>query len=149
MHTCMVKLRRTPSVSGTYSGPGVTGSLQVSRCLTLLSQDEAAATAFYGRLYQHAGVPSAAKVLAMLVRCVVIAARKSGDEGDETTPPQKEAASRKRGKRKGLEAEGGVSGKGDENKKILKASDSKVWLGSCRYWKWEVHGWTDVNRGPT
>lgn len=118
---------------GTYSGSGVTGSLQVSRCLTLLSQDEAAATAFYGRLYQHAGVPSAAKVLAMLVRCVVIAARKSADEGDEKKPPHKEGTSRKSGKRKGLEAEGGVSGKVDDNKRVLKASDSKVWLCSWRY----------------
>lgn len=101
----------------------------MSRCLTLLSQNETAATAFYSRLYQHAGVPSAAKVLAMLVRCVVIAARKSADGGDETTPPQKEGASKKSGKRKGLEAEGGVSEKGDENKRMLKASDSKVWLG--------------------
>ena len=111
----------------------MTGALQISRCLTLLSQDEGAATAFFSRLHEIAGVPSAAKILAMLVRCAVIAAVNSDEGGGET--PLQEAAEGEldekkggRGKRKGFEGEGG-KGKDKGEKRTLKASDSKVMVG--------------------
>ncbi|CAN0452136.1 unnamed protein product, partial [Discosporangium mesarthrocarpum] len=67
-------------------GPSVTGSDQVRRCLTLLGQDEGAAEGFYSRLHLHVGVPCAAKVVAMLVKCALVsikvAERGVGDGGD-------------------------------------------------------------------
>lgn len=123
-------------VVGRCVGSGVTGSLQVSRCLTLLSQDEGAATAFYSRLHEHTGVPSAAKMFAMLLRCAVVAARTTddGDGNDDggggggAREEKGKGGVHKKGKRKGVDEEevgsGGGSGKGD---RILRASDSKVW----------------------
>lgn len=116
-------------------GPDVSGSVQVSRCLTLLSQDEGAATAFYARLHQHAGVPSAAKVIAMLVRVVLVAAR-AAEDGDQEEEEEEEGkvvgwqarAGGRKGKRKGLGANegGGGRGEGAGGERTLKASDSKV-----------------------
>lgn len=129
---------RPPAKTISMIGGNVTGSVQVARCLTLLSQDEGAATAFYSRLHQHAGVPSAAKMLAMLVRCSLVAARaedtaeEEDEEEDGGGGVDAEAGGKergradKKGKRKGLDdAEGG----GGKRGWMLKASDSKVWLG--------------------
>lgn len=131
------------------TGSGVTGSEQVSRCLTLLSQDEGAAVAFFSRLHKTVGVPSAAKVIAMLVRCVLVAARtppppeagndgddearqEGGDqEGDEGAGQAKHGKSRK-GKRKGVDnaATAAAASKAKNDGKggglSLKASDPKV-----------------------
>ena len=117
--------------------------MQVSRCLTLLSQDEGAATAFYSRLYEHAGVPSAAKVFAMLLRCAVVAARtpdNGGDGGGGRGGGEEDGGARqgkgrvggeKKGKRKGVDKEGGRSSGGGDGggERTLRASDSKVGWG--------------------
>ncbi|CAM9531234.1 unnamed protein product [Ectocarpus fasciculatus] len=116
------------------TGAGVTGSFQVSRCLTLLSQDEGAAVAFYSRLHQNAGVPSAAKVIAMLVRCILVAARApppAADDDEEEEEGREEKVDRK-GKRKGVEeGGGGQRGAKGGNKAglTLRASDSKTMSG--------------------
>ncbi|CAM9742427.1 unnamed protein product, partial [Pylaiella littoralis] len=125
------------------TGSGVTGSFQVSRCLTLLSQDEGAAVAFFSRLHQNAGVPSAAKVIAMLVRCVLVAARKppppplppggdaggEGEGGGEEGKENKGKASRK-GKRKVAEKEGEKNGgQKKEGAQLLSLSDPKTMSG--------------------
>ncbi|GAB5035027.1 heat repeat domain containing protein [Nannochloropsis oceanica] len=71
-------------------GAGVTGSKQVSRCLTFLSQSKPAALAFYGRLRDHVGLGSVTRLTAMLLKCVFAAladqqaaaeARKEGGGG--------------------------------------------------------------------
>ncbi|CAM9656902.1 unnamed protein product, partial [Ectocarpus sp. 13 AM-2016] len=114
------------------TGSGVTGSFQVSRCLTLLSQDEGAAVAFFSRLHQNAGVPSSAKVIAMLVRCILVVARApaASDDGEEGDEEEKKKVDRK-GKRKGVEEGGGQRGAKGGNKTglTLKASDSKTMSG--------------------
>ncbi|CAB1097831.1 unnamed protein product [Ectocarpus sp. CCAP 1310/34] len=114
------------------TGSGVTGSFQVSRCLTLLSQDEGAAVAFFSRLHQNAGVPSSAKMIAMLVRCILVAARAPAvaDNDDEEEEKEKKKVDR-RGKRKGVEEGGGHCGAkgGNKARLTLKASDSKTMSG--------------------
>lgn len=105
--------------------------MQVSRCLTLLSQDEGAATAFYSRLHQHAGVPSASKIIAMLARCVLMAARADDNgRGDEDGNGVGDERRKERGKRivsegggkeeldgeDGSRKEGGVRGSGGKRK---------------------------------
>ena len=122
-----------------YTGSGVSGSEQVSRCLTLLSQDEGAAVAFFSRLHKIAGVPSAAKMIAMLVRCVLVAARTppegddDGVEGAEAEDGHEEAgkANVRKGKRKGVDDEAAKAGAkakkaGKGGGLFLRASDSKV-----------------------
>ncbi|CAN0076673.1 unnamed protein product, partial [Ectocarpus sp. 12 AP-2014] len=114
------------------TGSGVTGSFQVSRCLTLLSQDEGAAVAFFSRLHQNAGVPSSAKIIAMLVRCILVVARAPAvsDDDEEEDEEEKKKVDRK-GKRKGVEEGGGQRGAKGGNKTglTLKASDSKTMSG--------------------
>lgn len=123
----------------------MTGSEQVSRCLTLLSQDEGAAVAFFSRLHKIAGVPSAAKMIAMLVRCVLVAARTppaaddDGDSDDVDEPGQEDKGSdeeagkakSRKGKRKGVDdaaaAAAGTARKGGKGGGLsLRTSDSKV-----------------------
>lgn len=112
-----------------HTGSGVKGSFQVSRCLTLLSQDEGAAVAFFSRLHQNAGVPSSAKMIAMLVRCILVAARApAAAADDEEEDEEEEKKVDRKGKRKGVEEGGGQRGAKGGNKAglTLKASDSKV-----------------------
>ncbi|CAM9302189.1 unnamed protein product, partial [Ectocarpus sp. 4 AP-2014] len=115
------------------TGSGVTGSFQVSRCLTLLSQDEGAAVAFFSRLHQNAGVPSSAKMIAMLVRCILVVARApaAADNDDEEEEEEEEKKADRKGKRKGVEEGGGQRGAKGGNKAglTLKASDSKTMSG--------------------
>lgn len=79
-----------PSPIRPWQGAGVTGSKQVSRCLTFLSQSKPAALAFYGRLRDHVGLGSVTRLTAMLLKCVFAAladqqaaaeARKEGGGG--------------------------------------------------------------------
>ena len=51
----------------------MTGSKQVSRCLTFLSQSKPAALAFYGRLRDHVGLGAVTRLTAMLLKCVFAA----------------------------------------------------------------------------
>lgn len=107
----------------------MTGSLQLKRCFTLLSQDKGAATAFYSRLHQHAGVPSSAKMLAMLVRCAVGAARAKDEAEKEEEKSDLGGGGRerggKKGKRKGSDGDDERE-KGRSAGQPLMASDSKV-----------------------
>ena len=47
--------------------------IQVSRCLTFLSQSKPAALAFYGRLRDHVSLGAVARLAVMLLKCVAAA----------------------------------------------------------------------------
>lgn len=105
--------RRPTALYPQRAGPGVTGADQVSRCLTLASQNQEAAVAFFSRLHENAGVPSAAKMIAMLVKCALAAARGKSEEAEEPfdgVPQQRAASKALKGKRKGGGTVTGKSG---------------------------------------
>ena len=52
------------------SGPKVSGSDQIKRTLTFLSNDPAAASVFYCNLHSHLSVGAVAKLAAMLLQCL-------------------------------------------------------------------------------
>lgn len=90
-------------------GQGVTGSKQVSRCLTFLSQSKPAALAFYGRLREHVGLGSVTRLTAMLLKCVFAALadqQAAADEKGGETAAKKATArpERKRGRGKAAAA---------------------------------------------
>lgn len=86
-------------------GAGVTGSKQVSRCLTFLSQSKPAALAFYGRLREHVGLGPVTRLTAMLLKCVLgaIADQQNDKEGGGEGGAQagKAAIAGEKGKAKG------------------------------------------------
>ncbi len=89
----------------------MTGSKQVSRCLTFLSQSKPAALAFYGRLRDHVGLGAVTRLTAMLLKCVFAA----------LADQQATAEARK----EGVGGAGGQEGKGRKKKGVTVRPERK------------------------
>lgn len=72
-HNIWMMRQLPPRFCGVHDAPGtgITGSVQVQKCLALVAQDERAAMAFYSGLHHHAGVPSAAKASVSSPACAL------------------------------------------------------------------------------
>lgn len=105
-------------------GEGVTGTDQIKRTLTFLTNNDGAASVFYQNIAYHLSIGSVAKLAAMLLKCLSAAIDSDVKESAAaTSKAKKNKKSKKRGRDEGSADE---DEEGTVGEKTLNASNTKL-----------------------